>query len=260
MSNFEDKCDECNLAYCFEHIPDHDCGCDPAGSSSSTFVRPVPRCSPALHSSSATSNLFSTPLQVIERESDAVAKRRKLVQPTIDVAEIRLKWGPEEEIKEAKHFKLEVYDGKSWLWDHFKRLTKRDAKNSDQSYEAACNICYDESKTKSDIKWTVFYNKSTTKLSRHLELCQKSICVDRSKESAKTLLSSGEKTMTAFLCSGAHDDHLYRVLKMCIKMCLPISMCENGAFISELQFPNHSVNRYQLNACYFFDDQTSWKD
>ena len=100
--NFEDKCDECNLAYCYEHIPDHNCGSDPAGSSSSYSVRQVPRSNPLLHSSSVASNLFSTPSQDMERESDAVAKRRKIVQPTIDAAEIRLKWGPEEEIKGAK--------------------------------------------------------------------------------------------------------------------------------------------------------------
>ena len=81
----------------------------------------------------------------------------------------------------------------------------------------------------------------STKLSRHLELCLKSICIDRSKESAKTLLSSGEKTMTAYLCNGANDDHLYRVLNICVKMCLPISMCEHGAFTGKFQFPNLSV-------------------
>ena len=64
VSNFEDKCDECNFAYCFEHIPDHECGCDTAGSSSSTFVRPVPRCSPPFHSSSATSNIMAVAVAV----------------------------------------------------------------------------------------------------------------------------------------------------------------------------------------------------
>lgn len=166
-----------------------------------------------------------------EREVTA-AKRRKIVQPTIQADEIRLKWGSEDEVKEARNFKLQVYDGKSWLWEHFKRFTKRDAKNGDQSYEAGCNICYEESKTKTDIKWTIFFDKSTTKLSRHLELCHKSICLDHSKESAKTLLSGGEKTMAAYLCTGANDDHLYRVLEMCVKICLPISICGNAAFIS----------------------------
>lgn len=265
-SVFEDRCDECNLSFCLAHVSNHNCGSHQGGSSSSmaASVQQTPSANPPLRTSSA-SNLFATPPPVNESSgSGAAAKKRKLVQPTIEAAAIRLKWGTEEEVKDAINFKLEVYDGKSWLWEHFKRLSQEDAKNGEQSHEAACNICYEESKTRRDIKWTVYYDKSTTKLSRHLELCHKATCLDRSKESAKILLARGDKTMNAYLCAGADDDHLYRVLKMCVQMCLPISICEHHAFACKCPYSIiYSLSIYSffsLNHCSLFNDQMSWKD
>ena len=67
--------------------------------------------------------------------------------------------------------------------------------------------------------------------------------------------------MAAYLCTGANDDHLYRVLKMCVKMCLPISICENAAFISKRNFSEKLVYSVSLiSLCSLFDGQMSWRD
>ena len=242
---FEDRCDNCNLSLCNNHIHNHNCGSNPSGSGSSiSSLCPTDRDASRTHSTSTPSHSdaahtlqSSTPsdgfsLSTRSSQNESVAKRRKVTQRDIAISETRVKLGDKDVPKDASLFNLKAYtDGKSWLWNHFKRFSKADAHNSDQSYEAACNICYEEAKTKSNIKWTVFYEGSTTKLNRHMEHCHKSICLDHAKESAKVLLATGDKTMNEYLCTGANDDHLFRVLKMLVKMCLPLSFCENEAFM-----------------------------
>ena len=236
----EDKCYECNLAFCTAHFYDHDCGPNPRGSSSSSVhhrsftLPPLSRsfATPSPLSPAAVQLRQPSPLDNLrnQRQESAPAKRRKVTQPVIETSATRLNWGPEEKIRDAGLIKLDEYDGKSWLWAHFQRFSKVDSVKSDQPYEASCKICHKEAKINRCIKWVIFYDKCTTKLNRHLELCHRSVCLDHSKESAKILLSSGNRTMTEYLCVGANDDHLYRFLKMCVKMCLPISMCEHESF------------------------------
>ena len=238
---YEDKCYECSLAFCTAHFYNHNCGSHPRGSSSSSVQHHLFASPPPSRSFATPSRLQVEQSRTVEnvlnsQQGSAPAKRRKVTQPVIETNAPRLKWGPEEVIRDAGRHKLEEYDGKSWLWAHFRRFSKLDSAKSDQSYEASCNICHEEAKINSCIKWVVFYDKSTTKLNRHLELCHRSVCLDHSKESAKILLSSGDRTMTEYLCVGANDDYLYRFLKMCVKMCLPISMCEHEFFKCKWMF------------------------
>lgn len=88
---------------------------------------------------------------------------------------MRVKWGAGEEKCCALSTDVEAFKGSTWLWDHFKRFTKEDSYLQQQNYEASCNICKEEAKSDPTIPWVVFYDKSTTKLERHLAKCHPSI-------------------------------------------------------------------------------------
>jgi hypothetical protein len=162
----EDRCDDCNLSLCNNHIYNHNCRSDPSGSGSSISSScPTDRDASRTHSTSTPSHSdaaqtlqSSTPsdgfsLSTRSSQNESVAQRRKVTQPDIAISETRVKLGDKDVPKDASLFNLKTYtDGKSWLWDHFKRFSKADAHKSDQSYEAACKICYEEAKTKSNFK------------------------------------------------------------------------------------------------------------
>lgn len=96
---------------------------------------------------------------------------------------------------------------------------------------ASCNICKEEAKVHTDIRWVIFYDKSTTKLERHLNKCHPTVVHGHQKGIAESLVKDGKsKMMSEFLKAGAQDDKTYRFMKMCIMNFLPISLCSCKEF------------------------------
>ena len=140
---------------------------------------------------------------------------------------MRIKWGAGELQRCALTTTVEtmVYP-KSWIWNHFKQFPIAECYLGQQNYEASCNICREEAIVNKDIRWVVFYDKSATKLERHMNRCHQSILLERNRAVAVTVVAEGQtKTLQQFLNTGAKDEVLYKYIKLLVMQYLPVSLC-----------------------------------
>jgi hypothetical protein len=104
-----------------------------------------------------------------------------------------------------------------------------------QNYEASCNICQEEAIVNKDMRWVVFYDKSTTKLERHMNRSHQFILQERNRAVAVTVVAEGEtKTLQKFLNTGAKDKVFYKYIKLLVMQYLPISLCSAFEFTGKI--------------------------
>jgi hypothetical protein len=202
----------------------------PASSTSSSTAA-VPQVS-----TSANATLLRASAVVLPFNRAAFDRKRKIAVAAQHVQDTKksAKYAPAENKVEPTRWPLTVQPlsaTRSWVWDHFKKITVKDASPEIKAWSdthASCDICYDFALTDDTIKWSVPYTdaRSPGHLERHLKYYHNEILVAKRKATAVNV-QQGKGIMSYYKKHGDFED---KYLRWAVHTYQPLNTCEGSHF------------------------------
>ena len=228
MAYIHEQCDHCRKSLCIICIDDHLCPNGPCSSNSASVANAISSAVAAVAVSTA-----SAPA-VQNRAAFERNKKRAVLDLLAQESNKCPKYSSTDTVVDVRTYPLTALTmsaNRSWLWNHFKRITVKVGTPEVMTWadsHAACDICCERALTEVNVKWAVSYTsaKSPGHLERHMKQYHNEIIVERRKVLAADEMHG--KSITSYFKKHADFEELY--LKWAVHTFQPLNTIEGDHF------------------------------